>query len=73
MADPLPAWDNPASPLNGSEFFSGTACVESGCQNPAGTAWSPHWCWQHNAERMRRLRKQFELLEAECAKEAGRD
>ncbi len=39
---------------NGSTYHSGKLCVE-GCGRRAGTAWSPHWCFECNADRMRRI------------------
>lgn len=48
-------YEDPSDPLNGSEYHTGKACIEPGCDRPAGTAWSPHWCQPHNAARMRRL------------------
>ena len=40
----------------------GRKCIERGCNEPAGTAWSPLWCFRHNAERMDRIDAQFERL-----------
>ena len=37
---------------NSSAYLSGRACVEPACAEPAGTAWSPYWCFAHNVERL---------------------
>lgn len=31
---------------------SGQPCIEDGCNEPAGTIWGPHWCPDHDAERI---------------------
>ena len=53
---------DPSDPLNGPEHHSGKPCVERGCSNPAGTAWSPFWCQQHNAARMKRIDASFNAM-----------
>ena len=40
---------------NSSRYHTGKKCIESGCSNPAGTAWSPHWCFECNVKRMKRI------------------
>lgn len=45
-------------------YYSGRPCVVTGCDKPAGTAWGPHWCQQHNAERLNRIRSSLEKLAA---------
>ena len=51
-------FEDPASPGNGPEYHTGKPCIEDGRGNPAGTAWSPHWCVTHNAERIKRISSQ---------------
>ena len=46
---------DPADPLNGPEYHTGKACIEKGCERPAGTHWSPFWCQPCNAARMDRI------------------
>ena len=46
---------------------SGRACVERGCDEPAGTLWGPMWCPEHDRERLDRVSVQFEAL-ADAAK-----
>ena len=37
------------------KYHTGKKCIEPGCYNPAGTAWSPLWCQSCDAERRRRI------------------
>lgn len=52
---PIPRYADPADPLNDASHHTGKPCIEKGCNAPAGTTWSPHWCQPHNAERMARI------------------
>lgn len=38
---------------------TGKPCIEQGCAKPAGTAWSPLWCVDHNIERMNRISRRL--------------
>ena len=58
---PKPTHD-PHHPNKGRAHHTGKLCIEKGCTNPAGTAWSPYWCQQHNAERMNRISQSFQEL-----------
>lgn len=49
-------------PGNGPKYHTGKPCIEHGCDRPAGTAWSPHWCFEHNVERIDRVDKQLRSL-----------
>jgi len=53
-------FDNPDDPLNGLLYRTGKTCVEQGCFQAAGTAWSPYWCQACNAKRMRRITAQLQ-------------
>lgn len=55
-------YNDPNSKGNGKKYNTGKPCIVKGCDNPAGTAWSPHWCVQHNIERINRINAQFEAL-----------
>lgn len=44
-----------SDPLNSARYHTGKPCIEKGCSEPAGTAWSPLWCFRHNVERMDRI------------------
>ena len=64
MSD-LERYEDRSDPGNSSLHHTGELCVED-CGRPAGTAWSPHWCFECNVERMRRighnLRESLETL-----------
>ena len=47
---------------NSALHHTGKTCIENGCENPAGTAWSPYWCFTHNVERMRHIDAQLKKL-----------
>ena len=49
-----PARD-PSHRGNSPEYHSGKPCRVKGCKAPAGTWWGPHWCQEHNAERLERI------------------
>lgn len=53
MADKTYA--DPEHEYNSAIYHSGIACIESGCDRPAGTAWSPLWCQACNAKRLERV------------------
>lgn len=54
MTDGFPHRDT-ADDRNGHSHHTGKPCIEKGCNEPAGTAWSHLWCQKHNAERMDRI------------------
>jgi hypothetical protein len=54
-------YDDPSNELNSKKFHTGKLCIE-GCGRPAGTAWSPHWCFECNVERINRINNQFKKL-----------
>lgn len=49
-------------PGNSEKHHTGKKCIEQGCNEPAGTAWSPLWCVKHNIERMDRIDAALEPL-----------
>lgn len=51
----MPGYNDPKDPNNSSWYHTGKECIEPGCTNPAGTAWSPYWCFEHNVERIDRI------------------
>lgn len=54
-------FDDPNDPGNAPEHHTGKPCVL--CQKrPAGTAWSPVFCFECNVARINRINKQFENL-----------
>jgi hypothetical protein len=59
VTDALLAFEDPNHPGNGPKYHTGKQCYVHGCTNPAGTAWSPYWCFEHNVERIRCVDKQL--------------
>jgi hypothetical protein len=57
MPEPHHAYADPDDAGNGPEFHSGKRCIVPGCDRPAGTRWSPLWCFKHNVERMDRINR----------------
>jgi hypothetical protein len=55
----MPGYDDRDDPGNSSEYWTGKKCIESGCNNPAGTKWSPYWCFECNVKRIKRIDSQF--------------
>ncbi len=49
------AYQDPDHEGNSAQHHSGKPCHTRGCKEPAGTAWSPLWCFKHNVERMDRI------------------
>lgn len=54
-------YDDPNHERNSSKHHTGQLCIE-GCGKKAGTAWSPHWCQECNAKRIRKINSQFAAL-----------
>jgi len=44
---------------NSEKYHTGKECIENGCKNPAGTAWSPFWCVDCNIKRIDRVTEQL--------------
>ena len=42
------------------KYRSGKPCIIPGCDEPGGTAWSPHWCFKHNVERIDGINKSLD-------------
>lgn len=55
----MEAYEDPSHKGNQPTYHTGKPCIEDGCDRPAGTAWSPHWCFEHNVERIKRITQQF--------------
>lgn len=60
----MEAFEDPTHPNNSATYHTGKRCVEPGCGNPAGTAWSPYWCQPCNTERMRRIGESLRAIQA---------
>lgn len=41
---------------------SGRTCIESGCDNAAGTLWGPYWCPEHDVARLDHISENLETL-----------
>lgn len=63
----LLAFEDPDHPGNSFKYYTGESCIEEGCEQPAGTAWSPFWCFHHNVERIKRISQQFDVLQERFA------
>jgi len=55
----IEAFKDPNHEGNSSRYHTGKPCIEIGCNDPAGTAWSPYWCFKHNLERIDRITQAF--------------
>ena len=55
------AYCDPNNPGNGAQHHTGEPCIEPGCDEPAGTAWGPWWCFGHNVERLDRIDAALQL------------
>jgi hypothetical protein len=55
-------FEDPNHPGNSSTYHTGKPCIEIGCDAPAGTGWSPYWCFEHNVERIQRIGGQIDAL-----------
>lgn len=51
------AFEDPDNEGNSSKYHTGKECIEPNCNNPAGTWWSPFWCFSCNVKRIRRIEK----------------
>jgi len=57
----MAGYDDPKHEGNSEKYHTGKKCIE-GCGKPAGTLWSPHWCFECNVKRINRINEQFEQL-----------
>lgn len=55
---------------NSPAYHTGKPCIEPGCGRPAGTAWSPLRCFEHNVERIDRINHQLNQIVADARKKA---
>lgn len=53
------AFEDPTHEGNSEKHHTGVACIEKGCNEAAGTWWSPYWCFKCNVERMKRIDSQM--------------
>jgi hypothetical protein len=60
-------YDDPNDPGNSAQHHTGKLCIE-GCGRPAGTLWSPHWCFECNVVRMNRITVQLNDIQRKLEK-----
>lgn len=51
----LLAYRDPDDRGNSTKFHTGTTCIVPECNDPAGTYWSPYWCFNHNVKRINKI------------------
>jgi len=52
----------------GPKYHTGKPCHKEGCNEPAGTAWGPHFCKQHDIERLSSIEAAFFTMVSLCDK-----
>ena len=68
--DGLKPFEDPDNPGNGEKYHTGKPCITAGCESPAGTAWSPYWCFACNVKRIKRIDGELnDILESFKGKE----
>jgi hypothetical protein len=67
----MAGYDDPNHEGNSPKYHTGKLCIE-GCGRPAGTAWSPYWCFECNVARIRRINGQLEQITSAFTHETGR-
>ena len=58
----LHPYQDPTDKGNSAKYHTGKPCVEAGCNNAAGTAWSPYWCFECNVKRIDGINKSFDKM-----------
>lgn len=51
----MDAYEDPKHEGNSSKYHTGKECIERDCERPAGTKWSPYWCFECNVSRIKRI------------------
>ena len=49
----MAGYDDPNDKGNSPTYHTGKKCITIECTNPAGTGWSPFWCFECNVKRIR--------------------
>jgi len=57
----MAGYDDPKHEGNSEKYHTGKLCI-NGCGRPAGTAWSPHWCFECNVKRIKNIDAAFDKL-----------
>ena len=55
----LEPYEDPKDGGNAERWHTGRECALEGCSRPAGTAWSPFWCFEHSRDRVERIRREL--------------
>ena len=55
-------YNDPDAKGNSPKYHTGKKCITEGCENPAGTAWSKHWCFECNVKRIGGISNSLESL-----------
>lgn len=63
-------YNDPNHKGNSEKYHTGKKCIETGCDNPAGTAWSPYWCFECNVKRINKISKQLNGLISSVTRKA---
>lgn len=59
----LKCWDDEACRyLHQCHKPSGLICDTAGCEEPAGTWWTPIWCPDHDVERLTQISGEFDRI-----------
>ena len=58
----MAGYDDPNDEGNSAKYHTGKPCID-GCGRPAGTAWSPHWCFECNVARINRVTGQLKGIQ----------
>ena len=59
---PMLAYQDPAHPGNSASHHTGKPCFYKKCGRPAGTQWSPMFCFPCNVARMDSLNDSVNLI-----------
>jgi len=62
MGQQLEPFEDPNNKGNSYIYYTGKPCIEPECNEPAGTVWSPFWCFKHNVERIKRISIQLDNI-----------
>jgi hypothetical protein len=57
----MEAYKDPNNEGNSKKYHTGERCIECKTE-PAGTAWSPYWCFKCNIKRLDRISSQFNQI-----------
>ena len=62
---------DPCDKRNAAVYHTGKECITEGCGHPAGTWWSPYWCFKCNTERIDKITAQVEAIKAKMEAKHG--